>query len=70
MCSLFEFLICIFFSKQDVNGDGMLHWDLDELQEAISSDSQSDVGESLSAEEGYEADSEREKEGTISGGLT
>ncbi|XP_033625094.1 lysosomal-trafficking regulator-like isoform X2 [Asterias rubens] len=51
----------------DVNGDGMLHWDLDELQEAISSDSQSDVGESLSAEEGYEADSEREKEGTISG---
>ena len=45
----------------------MLHWDLEELQEAVSSDSQSEVSDLLSTEEGYEADSEREKEGICSG---
>ncbi|XP_038073792.1 lysosomal-trafficking regulator-like isoform X2 [Patiria miniata] len=49
------------------NVDEMLHWNLEELQEAVSSDSQSEISDPLSTEEGYEADSEREKEGAHSG---
>ncbi|XP_022110934.1 lysosomal-trafficking regulator-like [Acanthaster planci] len=49
------------------SGEDMLHWNPEELQEAVSSDSQSEVSDMLSTEEGYEADSEREKEGIHSG---